>query len=36
MYDREKAVAYAREWAFSRNPEYYIFDEIGGDCTNFV
>ena len=36
MYDREKAVEYAREWAFGRNPEFYAFDEIGGDCTNFV
>lgn len=36
MYNRQQAVDYAREWAFSRNPEYYTFDEIGGDCTNFV
>lgn len=36
MYDREKATQYAREWAFERNPEFYAFDEIGGDCTNFV
>lgn len=36
MYDREQAVGYAREWAFGRNPEFYAFDEIGGDCTNFV
>ena len=36
MYDREKAVNYAREWAFSRNPAFYTFDDIGGDCTNFV
>ena len=36
MYDREKAVKYARKWAYSRNPQYYSFDEIGGDCTNFV
>ncbi len=35
-YDREKAVAYAREWAFSRNPAYYNFNAIGGDCTNFA
>ena len=27
---------YARRWALSRNPEFYSFDEIGGDCTNFV
>ena len=35
-YDREKAVEYARKWAYKRNPKYYNFDEIGGDCTNFV
>lgn len=27
---------YAKQWAYSRNPAYYNFDEIGGDCTNFV
>ena len=35
-YDRNAAVAYARRWAFSRNPAYYNFDAIGGDCTNFA
>lgn len=35
-YNREKAVAYARRWALGRNPAYYNFDGIGGDCTNFV
>ncbi len=35
-YDREAAVAYARKWAFSRNPAYYDFSRIGGDCTNFA
>lgn len=35
-FDRESAVSYARKWAKSRNPEYYNFDRIGGDCTNFV
>ena len=36
MYDREKAIEYARKWAYARNPQYYSFDDIGGDCTNFV
>ena len=36
MYNREKAVQYAERWAYERNPEFYAFDEIGGDCTNFV
>ena len=35
-YDREAAVAYARKWAMSRNPAYYDFEDIGGDCTNFA
>ena len=35
-YDRGKAVAYAHKWAFGRNPAYYNFDKIGGDCTNFT
>ena len=36
MYDRERAVAYAHEWAFLRNPDFYDFENIGGDCTNFA
>lgn len=36
QYDRAAAVAYARRWAFSRNPNYYNFDGVGGDCTNFA
>ncbi len=35
-YKRAAAVAYARRWALSRNPAYYDFEEIGGDCTNFA
>ena len=35
-YDREAAVAYAHKWAFGRNPLYYDYEEIGGDCTNFA
>lgn len=35
-YDRKKAVTYARKWALSRNPAFYDFEKIGGDCTNFV
>ncbi|HWQ57796.1 MAG TPA: amidase domain-containing protein, partial [Clostridia bacterium] len=35
-YNREKAVLYARRWAFGRNPEYYDFTTLGGDCTNFA
>lgn len=35
-YDRAAAVAYAHRWAFGRNPRYYDFDDLGGDCTNFA
>lgn len=35
-YDRAAAVAYAREWALQRNPRFYDFEHVGGDCTNFV
>lgn len=35
-YHREKAVAYAHKWALTRNPAYFNFDGMGGDCTNFV
>ncbi len=35
-YQREKAVEYAKKWAYRRNPEYYNYDAVGGDCTNFV
>ena len=35
-YDRRAAVAYAHRWAFSRNPAFYDFSNLGGDCTNFA
>ena len=35
-YNRSSVVEYARKWAYKRNPDYYNFDSIGGDCTNFV
>lgn len=35
-YDRKKATAYANRWAYFRNPEFYDFSELGGDCTNFA
>ena len=36
MYNRSLAVEYAQKWALSRNPNYYNFDALGGDCTNFI
>jgi len=35
-YNRTAAVEYARLWWNKRNPAYYNFDKIGGDCTNFA
>ncbi|MCL1790575.1 MAG: amidase domain-containing protein [Peptococcaceae bacterium] len=35
-YDREKALAYVEKWVFNYNPQYYNFEKIGGDCTNFA
>ena len=35
-YQRTSAVRYAHRWAYGRNPRYYNFDDIGGDCTNFA
>lgn len=35
-YDRQAAVTYAHRWAYNRNPNFYNFDELGGDCTNFA
>lgn len=35
-YNREKAVAYAHQWAYGRNSRYFDFTGIGGDCTNFA
>ena len=34
--NRAAAVAYARRWALGRNPAFYNFENIGGDCTNFA
>ena len=35
-YDRAAAVRYAHIWAYGRNPRYYDYESIGGDCTNFA
>lgn len=36
LYQREKVVSYAKTWAYLRNPNYYNFDPVGGDCTSFA
>lgn len=35
-YNRKDVVSYARQWAYGRNPKYYNYDGLGGDCTNFA
>lgn len=35
-YDRQNALSYAHTWALKRNPRYYNFEQLGGDCTNFT
>ena len=35
-YNRENAVKYAQKYALVRNPLYFTFEGIGGNCTNFV
>lgn len=35
-YNRKKVIEYATKWAYKRNPIYYNFDEVGGDCTSFI
>ena len=35
-YDRAAAIQYAHQWAYARNPRYFNFEDIGGDCTNFA
>lgn len=35
-YNRSRAVEYARKFALQRNPIFYTFEGIGGNCTNFA
>lgn len=35
-YNRYDAIQYAKKWAYKRNPKYYDFTYLGGDCTSFV
>ena len=35
-YNRSAAIAYAKRWALSRNPQYYDYSNVGGDCTSFI
>ncbi len=35
-YNRQAAAFYARKWWNRRNPMFYDFENLGGDCTNFI
>lgn len=35
-YNRDAAVDYAIKWALNRNPNFYDYSQLGGDCTNFA
>lgn len=35
-YNRKAVMQYAKKWAYARNPKYYNFDLVGGDCTSFA
>lgn len=35
-YNRAAAVLYAHRWAYGRNPRFYDYENLGGDCTNFA
>lgn len=35
-YDRKKACDYAIKYALSYNEDYTNYNEMGGDCTNFI
>lgn len=35
-YHRDVALRYAHRWAYRRNPAYYDYEKLGGDCTNYA
>ena len=35
-YNKSAAANYALKWADGRNPNYFDFENFGGDCTNFA
>ena len=35
-YNRLQVLDYAKKWALDRNPKFYNYENIGGDCTNFA
>ena len=35
-YRRGAAILYAHRWAYRRNPAFFDYEKLGGDCTNFA
>ena len=35
-YDRKKAIEYAKKYVDNRNPDYIAYDNVGGNCQNYV
>ena len=35
-YSRNNAVGYAIEYAMKKNPEYFDYTNMGGNCTNYI
>lgn len=36
LFEKNLLKIYAEKWALSRNPKYFDFTTLGGDCTNFA
>ena len=36
LFEPNLTKEYAEKWALKRNPKYFDFSTIGGDCTNFA
>lgn len=36
FYNRKNATDYALKWWNKTNPYYFNYDNLGGDCTNFI
>ena len=36
FYNRKNATDYALKWWNKTNPNYFNYDNLGGDCTNFI
>lgn len=36
LYDRRPPCCTPTGWAYGRNPAFYDYEHLGGDCTNFA